>query len=25
LNRQGLLKCLHLAMNRVADLSCLAS
>jgi glycyl-tRNA synthetase beta chain len=25
LNRQGLLKCLHLAMNRVADLSCLAT
>ena len=25
LNRQGLLKCLHLAMNRVADLSCLAA
>ena len=25
LNRQGLLKRLHLAMNRVADLSCLAS
>ncbi|BDU54083.1 glycine--tRNA ligase beta subunit [Limnohabitans sp. INBF002] len=25
LNRQGLLKCLHLAMNRVADLSALAS
>lgn len=25
LNRQGLLKSLHLAMNRVADLSCLAS
>ena len=25
LNRQGLLKCLHLAMNRVADLSRLAS
>jgi glycyl-tRNA synthetase beta chain len=25
LNRQGLLKTLHLAMNRVADLSCLAS
>ncbi|MEN9721912.1 MAG: Glycine--tRNA ligase beta subunit, partial [Pseudomonadota bacterium] len=25
LNRQGLLKCLHEAMNRVADLSRLAS
>ncbi|PQA82200.1 glycine--tRNA ligase subunit beta [Limnohabitans sp. TS-CS-82] len=25
LNRQGLLKSLHLAMNRVADLSCLAT
>jgi len=25
LNRQGLLKSLHLAMNRVADLSCLAA
>jgi glycyl-tRNA synthetase beta chain len=25
LNRQGLLKCLHMAMNRVADLSALAS
>jgi glycyl-tRNA synthetase beta chain len=25
LNRQGLLKSLHVAMNRVADLSCLAS
>ena len=25
LNRQGLLKTLHLAMNRVADLSCLAT
>ena len=25
LNRQGLLKCLHLAMNRVADLSALAA
>ena len=25
LNRQGLLKCLHVAMNRVADLSRLAS
>ena len=25
LNRQGLLKSLHLAMNRVADLACLAS
>jgi glycyl-tRNA synthetase beta chain len=25
LNRQGLLKTLHLAMNRIADLSCLAS
>ena len=25
LNRQGLLKCLHLAMNRVADLSKLAA
>jgi len=24
LNRQGLLKCLHVAMNRVADLSRLA-
>jgi hypothetical protein len=25
LNRQGLLKCLHVAMNRVADLSRLVS
>jgi glycyl-tRNA synthetase beta chain len=25
LNRQGLLKSLHIAMNRVADLSCLAA
>ena len=25
LNRQGLLKSLYLAMNRVADLSCLAA
>jgi glycyl-tRNA synthetase beta chain len=25
LNRQGLLKTLYLAMNRVADLSCLAT